>query len=391
MPPRVVPPPPGAGHDHTTLDVEERQVLQGYPADIFQYHARLLLLHISGALWIILTPTLDLYQEDFAGEDVVPLARAAQFPMNDRPYFTFEHLTEDTLNGLRRRAAGLAAILGVTAASIPATIGAGMRWIFADTSLAEFNQEVPDDLMQQGEPAVVIREGHALVSRVNPNDRAKRLWTVAEKVSDAERPAWVAEKREGAGRDPRLAAITFDSTKPRPLFREAIAGMNRMATADASIFSGPSATAELVGGLLQTGLEPPGYHASWERTSGVGPKSAICREHLHLWMLLWYLAVVDRLDVFANTSAEHVSRRILQIQKAVKKNPGSPDFTGLEVYGQHLIDAGGALPSSKFDAHVATTQKAEAFFMKQTRLAREEEAAATANKNKNNNNNKNGE
>ena len=88
--------------------------------------------------------------------------------------------------------------------------------------------------------------------------------------------------------------------------------------------------------------------------------------------------MVDRLDIFLNTAAEYAAWRILQIQKAVRKNPASPDFTGLEDYSQHLGDTGGAIPTSAFDLHVATTQTAEAVFLKQTRITREEETALAA-------------
>ena len=388
MPPVVVPNAPAAHHDHVTLDVPERQVLQAYRDDIFMHHARVLLIHIMNAVWIVATPTMDVYQEDFVGEEVLPLSRASCFPLAERPFFTFPILTEDEMTGLRRRAAGLAAVLGVAAAAIPNAVAMGFKWIFADPSITEFGTEVPTELIDQGEPNTVIRDSHALISRPTPADATKRLWTVAERVADGGLAQWTSEKREGGGRDPRLAAVAFDSSKPRPLFRDAVMGMDKQAKADGTVFSGPSAMVELANGLIQTGLEPPGYHASWERTSGVGAKSAICREHLSLWMLIWYLAVVDRLDIFLNTAAEHAARRILQIQKAVKKNPASPDFTGLEVYSQHLGDTGGAITTAAFDAHVATTQKAEAFFLKQTRIAREEEAALAAAKNKNK---KNGE
>ena len=380
MPPVVVPNAPGAGHDHQTLDVPERQVLEAFREDIFMHHARLLMIHIANAVWIVATPTLDVYSADFAGEEVTPLRRASAFPLGERPFFTFAILTADELLGLRQRAQALAAVLGVAAAAIPAALATVHKWLFSDPAIVEFLTEVPTDLIEQGEPNTVIREQMALISRPDPANAGQRLWTVAERVADGAKAQWVSEKREGAGRDPRLSSVAFDATKARPLFRDAVLGMNKAAGVDSGIFSGPSATVELVNGLILTGLEPPGYHATWERTSGVGPKSAVCREHQHLWMMIWYLAVVDRLDIFTNTAAEHTSRRILQIQKAVKKNPSSPDFTGLEVYGQHLMDSGGAISTSQFDAHVATTQKAEAFFLKQTRLAREEEAAAAKKK-----------
>ena len=94
MPPVIVPNAPGAGHDHQTLDVPERQVLEAFREDIFMHHARLRLIHIANAVWIVATPTLDVYSTDFAGEEVTPLRRASAFPLGERPYFTFATLTQ---------------------------------------------------------------------------------------------------------------------------------------------------------------------------------------------------------------------------------------------------------------------------------------------------------
>ena len=85
--------------------------------------------------------------------------------------------------------------------------------------------------------------------------------------------------------------------------------------------------------------------------------------------------MVDRLDCYRLTSAQHLARRVLQVQKAVRRNPRSPDFENLTEYMRHAADATGTVSAPVFDRHVADRQRDEAQVMKQTRLAREENDA----------------
>ena len=83
-------------------------------------------------------------------------------------------------------------------------------------------------------------------------------------------------------------------------------------------------------------------------------------------------ACLDRLDCYRLTSAEHVARRILQIQKAVRRNARSPNFENLSESMTHTADSSGTVSAPVFDRHVADRQHEEAQVIKQTRLAREE-------------------
>jgi hypothetical protein len=96
--PVVVRKPPAAPSIHTTLDVPETQVLVGYPQDPIPYHHRLLISHIAEARWVLCTPTGNVFEDDLAGEDVVPLTQSSQFPgSNFRNIFAFDHVGEDDL------------------------------------------------------------------------------------------------------------------------------------------------------------------------------------------------------------------------------------------------------------------------------------------------------
>ena len=89
----------------------------------------------------------------------------------------------------------------------------------------------------------------------------------------------------------------------------------------------------------------------------------------------YLLSAVDRLNLSRLHAAEHLSRRILQIQRAARKNPRNPSFEGLEVFGRHLPGVSQPLRTAEFDKFVTDAQKVDAFVMKQDRLMREETAA----------------
>ena len=90
---------------------------------------------------------------------------------------------------------------------------------------------------------------------------------------------------------------------------------------------------------------------------------------IHLYM------TVDHCDPHRSATMEHFARRLLQIQKAVKRSPKVPDFEGLELYMNHLLDPSGAAHAPSFDAHIASVTKDEMVVLKQMRLAKEEALA----------------
>ena len=103
------------------------------------------------------------------------------------------------------------------------------------------------------------------------------------------------------------------------------------------------------------------------------------------------MATMDQLDLRRSAAAEHICRRILQTQEAIKRNPQAPDFTGLEIYTRHVQECPGGAHAPRFRTFVASVMKDEAAYMKQTRLAKEEEeAVATRAKGGGNNKKKKG-
>jgi hypothetical protein len=364
--PTVVQAPPGLNHGHRTLDFADRQLLQGYPDDMFAYHARLLLVPLGGTRWVIATPTLDVYQEDFLDEDIVPLSRNGLFPEAYRPIFAFDHLNEDVMGGLRARAAAIAEVLGVVAPAPVAGAAGDAQWIFSDTASDLFNTLVPVDRL--GGIGCKTTASKGIIAWTEDGVEVVEFM---ERIRERDRGSWLSEKRMGAGRDQRLSALQADDGVDTPLFRVATSDMPRAASAH-PLSQGPPAAPNVAKSITASGFEPQGFQTNWVASSGVSARSGVCLEHGLILTVLHMICCIDRLNVFQLASSEYLCRRLLQIQRAVRRSPRSPDFEGLEAFTSHSLDPSGGVLAVGFDRHVASVQKDEAFILKQQRMAREE-------------------
>ena len=107
---------------------------------------------------------------------------------------------------------------------------------------------------------------------------------------------------------------------------------------------------------------------------------------------LWLEGCVDRVNSRQLASAEHRARRLLQIQRAVRKNPRNPEFDGLESFMMHMPSSAGVAHAPKFDKYIAEEQKTQAQILKQQRMQKEEvDADADRRQKKDKNNGKKGE
>ena len=356
------------------LDIPERQVLLYFSGDPVPWHHRILMERISGSKWIVATPTLDIEIVDLAeAEDVRPLERFGEMPALCRPLFSFEVIERGELDQVRWRCRSYADVLGVPP---PVAVGLGdAEWLFADPSHEKFGEAVPGVLLAGGH--ALVRGSMALVQEdaFNPD-----VFAFAESVRREDRERWSADKRAGAGRDPRLNA-GFSSDGRRVLLSEALGTMKAIEKRSWA-FKGPPAVKEVLEGIKATGLEPPAYVTHYLGSSGIGPHSGLAQEFKHLMTILWMMVCFDRLDVLNVSSAEYVARRVLMIQRAVKRNPRSPDFDGLECFMPNALDVQGGIVTSEFEKHMSELQRSEAQIMKQQRLAREETEALETKKKK---------
>jgi hypothetical protein len=370
MPLVVSLPAAGVNQDWRTPDVAVRQVLHGFPADRLPYHHRLLLLHLGDARWVVATPSGDIHPEDFAGEDVVPLQRGQEIPGGCRPAFVFAPFSEAEMRSWTAAASALAGVLG---AVVPAPAGGivGAQWLFGDTAFARFDQAVPVETLT--DPDRFMSRGAAGLAQVQ--EAGAWIWTFVEHVLDDDRASWIADKREGAGRDPRLLPLSKPEGDIPLSIREATKALAKVPTLGPS-FRGTSSAIEVATSLASTGMDVKAYSASWEQASGISPTSQLAREMRLLLCAFVMLLTVDRLDVGQTHTAEHIARRIVQIQKAVKRNPKNPDFGGLELLMAHMSEAAQGIETRKFDEYLSTEMKTEYQITKNQRQIREEADAA---------------
>ena len=358
-----------------TLDIEQRQVLVGY-GDA-ELHHRVLFVHLGGAKWVVGSPTGDIFEEDLSTTDaLMPLGRNVPLPDHTNNIFAFRisEMTDEVLTRLTDQATRLCSVLGGVP---PAPVAAqGAAWLYADPAEEKFGQVLEPSILAQ--ETTIIRGSMALCEVY---DGGTAYWVMAQHVADADKQEWLSEKREGTGRDPRLLPLAALPNGNLPSFSSA---NSRTAATPATWarFRGPSAAKELAGAISGSGNEPMAYCSTWEAAAGVVRSSSLCIEHRSLVFLFWMMMCEDRLDVGQLASAEHCARRILQIEKAHKKNAKAPSFDGLQPYDSHMGDPAQGARTAAFDEHVASENKSDALFMKQNRLAKEEEDAAKKNKNK---------
>jgi hypothetical protein len=185
--PTVVLATPGLHHGHRTLD---RHLLLGYPDEIFAYHARLLLVPLGRTRWVIASPALNVDQEDFLDEDIVPLSRQGLFPEASRPVFVSDRLNEVMKGALRARAAAIAEVLGVVVPAPGAGVAGDAQSIFSDTASGLFNTLVlADRLGGTGCKTIASKE---IISWVVEGVEVSEFM---ERIRDRDRGAWVSEKR----------------------------------------------------------------------------------------------------------------------------------------------------------------------------------------------------
>ena len=93
-PPTIVRAAPHPSSATRTFDIPERQTSQNFPdGPHFTEHHRIFFLRVSGARWIVGTPTHDVFEEYMTGETLAPLERNGLFPLEGRPVFAFGPLT----------------------------------------------------------------------------------------------------------------------------------------------------------------------------------------------------------------------------------------------------------------------------------------------------------
>ena len=333
------------------------------------YDMSILLHRVEGAKWIVADADGIITMDNLANEEVIPLVSGQDYPMEGRPVLIRDVLDEGFLRVLRTQGRAMAEVHGAPVVADPgATTGAA--WVYADPSHRLFGQAVASQIL--ADPANMKVEGSCGILKEDFTIGGLPRWTFIEHVLENDTVNWKAEKRQGAGRDDRLSSLAATPYGQRPLFRLAQEHFSSEAPPQADLFDGPSSISELCRTIASSGMEPAPFLENFMSLSGVNPKGGLATELRCNIFTINLLATVDRLNVTHLASAEHIARRTLQMMRAVKRNPKSPDFDGLDTYLRRLDLPSAGARTPHFDRFVMEDQKTEAFIQKANRIRKEE-------------------
>lgn len=334
-------------------------MLVHFPGDPngLNYHHRVLLHKISPGKWVTLTPDLDLEIHDLNVRRHVVLGRHSGFPDQyvDEAY-VFEEISRNELERQKRLAKTMGSILNDgEIADVAAS-----QWVVADPSSSRFGKSLPFELVGDisgiGTYGVVQWDGEVeYVREMNIDDIS----------------GFVDERKESLG-DLRTLGDHRDGAGKRYLgFKDAL-NLLRETKFEDWPFLGPRAVREYLHAIRDGPGDLATYHLSWVRSSGVVAGSAIVHEHHSLCEALRLALSKDQIDVSNLASFEHLTRRLLTLEIAVARSPGSPDFTGLEVVAEAPVAATGQAYVSSMSSWITEKLKEKANIQKQSRLFKEE-------------------
>ena len=342
-----------------TLDIKEPQILRHYPADPggFLWHHRVLLEKTSPGVWIGVSPDGDLERIDLNVEAHVTLDRRADFPIAQAPFvYAFDPIPRAELESYHRRARVMANLFNDAGVADVE----GFEWAVADITRADFGASVSDESVDDG---VVLRDS-AIVELDGEEVFCKRI-PIATKA------AWIVSKEATKG-DRRLLGDFRDGQGKRYLeFRDGVTKMRSSKMEDWPL-SGPRATLEFLQAVREAGSDMASYHLKCSQSSGVSQFSAAVHEHRVLSDMIRVGISTDQLDLSNLVMAEFATRRLIQIEMAVSRNPSSPDYSGLDLVMEQPVGDGGQAVTLGFNNWVASRLKEKANIQKQARLFKEE-------------------
>ena len=141
-------------------------------------------------------------------------------------------------------------------------------------------------------------------------------------------------------------------------------------------FEDPRATAEYLGGVRESSDGSfDTYHHTWLGATGLSANSAIAHDHKTLLEALGLGLVYDQINLSNSAMAEQITRRLIQHELAVEKDPRHPDYSGLGSLLAGATEEKGRLAIPRFSRAVAERQAQRAQIPKQARLLREEKFA----------------
>ena len=195
--------------------------------------------------------------------------------------------------------------------------------------------------------------------------------------------AWKAENHRGAECDAHPLPFSVTETGMRPSFAQEWNSAAHELQWNSSfaqpigspVFRDTSAFSDLCGSVAASGLEPLQYLDKVMDDSDLNWKSELAVELAQLFHTLFSQSFTDLLDLKHSSTAELLSRRVTDILSAVMRDLEAPDFGSLEAYARHAAVRYGTDFAPKFKSSLVRKMRDEVLYLKQTRLALEEEEA----------------
>ena len=355
-----------------SLDIPERQIAIDHWDDEpgFYWHHRVLLIGAGSGKWIWATPDLEVQFHDLSTHQVVPIPRNSMFPERVTGHlYAFDALTREELDTLRREARALAEVVGVQVPAPPAGVVVP-RWVVADPAHERFGRPVAEEITGMDD-RFINRGATGMAELTGADQLNQQEWVAVENVKAENHQDWVQEKHDGPGRDLRVLPIlrlgSGDSAAQQRTTREALRDFRPSAVTDWPL-RGPRAVTELLASVGSSGMEMQAYVNFYIQHSGLSPAGTLSHELRSLFDVMHHVVAFDQLDAPNIAAIELTCRRILQIQRAVRRSPKHPDFADLDSMMSSAIDESGGVVTSKFDQWLAEGQQTKAQIMKQYRM-----------------------
>mmetsp|Transcript_69667 Transcript_69667/g.109961 ORF Transcript_69667/g.109961 Transcript_69667/m.109961 type:complete len:422 (-) Transcript_69667:584-1849(-) len=385
------------------------------------WHARILLSHVHGNDWYILTPDFDRYIEQLDGlnpnyTDFVYLGSNPAVPPRVPPHEVYGFSPMDpaflanqiSLAKLEANAERLARGLpidagpGVPAAPVAAVVGAvpapppaPLPGVLGGGAPVAPVPAAPAAAPAGGAPAapqsyvwvcvenagghtrgeVVCREpapmppGHVMLGEkaLIPACDGSGIPCCAKRVPENEAASYRLE-------DLRILPVYFDQqgTRRRDFAQAVALFVEGVPQGGGLQLEGPATCLNICKGLRDQSMTPTSFHEFWVRSAEIPKGDRSTYEHECLSRILESLVTVDQLNVSCLQGAELICRRMQVIREAHRISPTSPDYSSADYFmgwkyrrGAHGVDA-------SLSNFVAGEMKNDAMIMKESRKAREE-------------------
>ena len=381
---------------------------QGYPGVL---HARLLLHHVTGDEWMILTPDRDLYHEELSNNNPdfsrfyhvadgglpprIPRAQIYSFgDMSARDYSRYLALGKREAEAERNRRGIVAAVLPVAAAAgAPAPVGAAAmvdedaeKWV-----LAEWldGHKIGEDVAIP--PGAPIEDNRSLIHMVD--DQQKDHVVLVAKVRSSDLEAFCDERirlaRESlsckgddtvAADDVRTLSILYGANGERNRnFRDSVKEMKQVEFDDFPLsLRTCQSYLKAVGEMSECCYA---QHLAWVQQSKIPEGDRAVYEDEVLSKVVDTAIRYDGLNVVNLACFELIVRRKQLLAEAHVGNPGAPSYEAADFFMGNKYRPGGGIVVPALTQQVAQQMHEESQVMKEKRKLLEAKGAGKKGKN----------